>query len=528
MAAETWIRLAESRDAGLVRSLTATYNSGTAVVEDRCRRLASMGRAYIERFGSGPVSVYRAPGRVNLMGRHIDHQGGYCNMMALEADIYVMGGIGAPRRLRLHSTASDRFPHAEVDLDHALDGYTGGSWEEYVTTPAVQERVRRAGGVWSGYAVAALARISAECPAAESFGLDAVVAGNVPVAAGLSSSSAVVVAIMEAIVDLAGLELTPERFVTLCAEAEWYVGTRGGAGDQAAMRFARPGHVIQLGFHPLNVERAAAWPNGYALLVANSGLQARKSDGARNRFNQRVACYHIGREILLRRRPELRDRVERLRDLAPSWLNVPDAEVAEMLLDLPIALERHQISDHIGAESAERLLSTHDCGGEPYPIRSVVLFGLSECERSRRCADLLARGAVAEIGRMMNVSHDGDRVSSAAGGWAGRRAAQCSDADVRALAMECRNGRSLADQPGAYGCSTQDIDAMADILLETPGVLGAQLSGAGLGGCLMALVQAEQVDEAHARLVSGYYAPRGLEPETLVCRPAGGCGPILP
>jgi len=491
-------------------------------------RLAKVADKYLERFGDHEVAVARAPGRVNLMGRHVDHQGGHCNMMALEPDVFVMAGTSSDNTLSLINLDPVRFPDSEIPLSAALEGYGGGDWSAYVDSGVARNRARQAGGRWHIYVEAALARVMAEYPDIPIHGLRAVVHGSVPIAAGLSSSSALVVASTEAILALCGLSMTPADFVRLCAEGEWYVGTRGGAGDQAAMKFARRGAVVQLGFHPLTVEASAPWPADHTLMVANSRLEARKSGSARDIFNQRVACYHIGREILRHRRANLRERVQHLRDLTPARLGAPDHQVAAMLLDLPEALSRSEVADAVGKENAERLLSSHDCGDAPYPIRGVVAFGLAECERSRLCAELLADGDIESIGKYMRVSHDGDRVSSLDGTWQWHAGKPYGDDEVGRLVSLCRDGHRLADEPGAYACSTPEIDAMVDILLEVPGVLGAQMSGAGLGGSMMALMRTDAVGRAKQALVRSYYEPRGLEPAILSCAPASGCGLINP
>ncbi len=527
MTASQWLAHAEARSAALRRSLQAVYGPSPETVEGRFRRVAEMARLFIASFGDRAVVVARAPGRVNLMGRHVDHQGGHCNMMAIEGDVYIMAASAGSDLLRLRNVEGTRFPAVDAPLQHLLAGYTGQEWELYVGSAEARDRARQASGAWHYYVQAALARIAAEHPSAGPSGLDAVVAGNVPLASGLSSSSAVVVSAMEAVIALRGLDLAPQRLAELASEAEWYVGTRGGAGDQAAMKFARTGCVVQLGFHPMSVGRIARWPQGFALLVANSLQQARKSDGARDRFNQRVACYHIGREMLLVKRPHLRDRVEHLRDLTPHRLGWPDSAVADMLHDLPCALRRDQIAPEIGDEMAERLLLTHDCGDDAYRVRSVVLFGLAECERSRRCADDIAAGAMDRIGRLMNVSHDGDRVTSTDARWQWSEGRQYPDADLDDVVRRCDYGETLADQPGGYACSTARLDSMVDAVLQVEGVLGAQLSGAGLGGCMMALMRESSVDAARDALIRRCYEPWGLEPSLFVCRPVAGCGPIV-
>jgi N-acetylgalactosamine kinase len=67
---------------------------------------------------------------------------------------------------------------------------------------------------------------------------------------------------------------------------------------------------------------------------------------------------------------------------------------------------------------------------------------------------------------------------------------------------------------------------MVDIALDTPGVLGAQLSGAGLGGCMMVLVKQDAATSFIERINAGYYEPAGLDPAALPITPITGSGPL--
>ncbi|MBM3496315.1 MAG: hypothetical protein FJX72_18635, partial [Armatimonadetes bacterium] len=99
--ASHWLCAASGRDPSLVAALNRVYGSGSDVVHARTGRIAAMARTYHARFGDAPVVLARAPGRVNLMGRHIDHQGGHCNMLAIEADLYVMAGLRDDATVRM-------------------------------------------------------------------------------------------------------------------------------------------------------------------------------------------------------------------------------------------------------------------------------------------------------------------------------------------------------------------------------------------------------------------------------------------
>ena len=83
--------------------------------------------------------------------------------------------------------------------------------------------------------------------------------------------------------------------------------------------------------------------------------------------------------------------------------------------------------------------------------------------------------------------------------------------------------------PGiAYvGHITPEIDLMVDVALSVPGVAGAQLAGAGLGGCMMVLAHRDATAELAERMNGAYYERKGLAPDVSVCTPIAGSGVLL-
>jgi galactokinase len=158
------------------------------------------------------------------------------------------------------------------------------------------------------------------------------------------------------------------------------------------------------------------------------------------------------------------------------------------------------------------------------------MFGITECARSVRAADCLRRQDMDELGAMMKISHDGERCNATRpDGSAEPFAIDISDAALRRL-IEDLASKDLArieqaqlwNQPGAYRCSTQEIDTLVDIAGRTPGVAGAQIAGAGLGGCAMVLVRAENAAALEANLLRDYYTPRQLPNGVVRCTPSAG------
>jgi N-acetylgalactosamine kinase len=526
-----WLGAMEARDTRVLSQLRETYGGDDAAAERTRQRLLRLLTRHLQRFGDQPVAIARAPGRVNIMGRHIDHQGGHVNMIAIDRDVHVVVSLRSDRQVHLQNLRSQEFPPREFSLDELLQGYQPGAWVEFVNSAAVLQAAAAARGEWSQYVKAVCARLQAHYADFRLPGFNLSADGDVPIGAGLSSSSAVVVATMEALLHLNRFVLPPEQFVDLCGEAEWYVGTRGGAGDHAAMKFAQRDAVVTMRFFPFQVMGTVSFPKGYRFLVCHSHQQARKTAGARDQFNHRVACYHLGREWLKHTFPHLAAQVEHLRDIHHERLGVSLAELYRLLRHLPELVERQHILERLPTERVLPYLGTHDEKLNRYPLRSVVMFGLAECERSRRTAEVLRDGRLDTFGHWMNCSHDGDRVVR----WNDDGSeyqpfhVDYSDTALQTLAERAEQHAGEADlvlQPGAYACSTPEIDWMVDVALQVPGVLGAQILGAGLGGCILVLVREDACNAVQEALTDRYYAPRGLEPEMFVCQPVAGSGVI--
>jgi len=136
---------------------------------------------------------------------------------------------------------------------------------------------------------------------------------------------------------------------------------------------------------------------------------------------------------------------------------------------------------------------------------------------------------------MMSISHDGDRVTKS--GPDGRVPCDnaATDQMLDALIADVESGdphraarASLWRQPGGYGASVEELDVLVDLALDTEGVMGAGLVGAGLGGSVVAIVENARAEALIERFARDYYAPRGLPPAAQVVRPVGGSGVLTP
>lgn len=121
--------------------------------------------------------------------------------------------------------------------------------------------------------------------------------GCVPVAAGLSSSSSLVVASALAFCTCYKIEITRKELGELCRVAEYYIGTMGGGMDQSISCFGLTNCAIHITFFPLNGE-IVNLPNGCAWVVANSYVSSEKAVAASQQFNKRAVEGIFGAKIL--------------------------------------------------------------------------------------------------------------------------------------------------------------------------------------------------------------------------------------
>ena len=492
------------------------------------------------------VAIVRAPGRINLMGRHIDHRGGIVNPITLSSELIAVVAPRSDDVISAHNVEWVKYTKAQFRISESIPPRKLANISEWDRWTMAQVEEKRKHGEqihWTDYIKGAAVMLQEHLRENDSTfklklkGMDLVAYGDVPPSAGLASSSALFMIASEALVALNGLRINDEEFVRLCGYGEWYVGTRGGAGDHAAIKYSRQGCVSHIRTNPLSISYSP-FPKGLKVVVFHSLEVAQKSGGARDIFNQRVACYEFGLMLMLARHPELREKVYQLSDINICTIgSVP--KIYKLILELPMIASLHSILASLPSEQHEhafKVASTHASPKHGYPIRGVCLFGISECERSRRFIELLQGEHVNELGLLMKISHDGDRVAKMdKRGRMRKYETRCDDAHLNRLIKKCeRLGEEAIEaelwrQPGSYRCSTISIDFMVDVANSVDGVIGAQLSGAGLGGCMMALAREDAVEKLIEEMTKRYYEPKGQKPCYVIATPiAGSCVVSLP
>jgi len=283
------------------------------------------------------------------MGEHIDYNGLPVFPMAIKRAVRVMFRGRDDDGVRIRSLDS-RYPPGTFRLQEAIPADPPGEWTNYVKAGAQ-----------------ALCELSPRLR-----GLDAVVSGDIPVAAGLSSSSALVVAVAMALIHVNELAIEPTNLMRLLARGERYVGTQGGGMDQAISIGARQDHAALINFDPIALEYVRV-PAGWRFVVASTLVPAQKSGPAQQAYNQRTIECRRALELVADRLGEAPGLVS----YGGLMTKYPrDALDAAASVELDDVLERR--------------------------FRHVIREG----DRVRQAVGAMQAGEVDRFGELMNASHE--------------------------------------------------------------------------------------------------------------------------
>lgn len=252
-------------------------------------------RCHADLGPSGERFSLLVPGRLEFLGKHTDYAGGRSLVCAIERGIVFAASAGPDDRVRI--VDAGRQETLQFPLSPALEIDSG----------------------WATYPMTTARRLARNFPGIRT-GVNLVFASDLPPAAGLSSSSALVTGCFMALTRLSGLTEhplyrehlgTPERVADYvsCIEngrdfgplqGDTGVGTLGGSQDHAAILLSEPGRLLQCAFHPLRRERLVTLPAGHLFGIAISGVVAEKTGDALQRFNR--AARRAARVIEIARR----------------------------------------------------------------------------------------------------------------------------------------------------------------------------------------------------------------------------------
>ena len=260
---------------------------------------SQVARRFSDLFGAHPA-IFRAPGRVNLIGEHTDYNDGF--VMPCAIGMYTRAAI-SPRTDRKLVLRSGQFSKQfEFDLE-SLPAHGIGEWCDYVLGVAVALQQ-------SGYRLQ---------------GANILLQSDIPIGAGLSSSAAIEVASALALLSLAGSDLSLTEIAKLCRKVEnEFIGARVGIMDQLVSCHGKAGHALFLDCRSLQFELLPI-PENVSLVICNTMVKHAHASGEYNR--RREECEE-GVRLLSRQLPDVRA----LRDVSIDELNQFSEDLPERIL----------------------------------------------------------------------------------------------------------------------------------------------------------------------------------------------------
>jgi galactokinase len=370
-------------------------------------------REFERRFQTPPSFVVRAPGRVNLIGEHTDYNDGFVLPLAIDRAVWIALRPRIDRYVLAYSL--DFAGSTTFSLDDLARSNAG--WTEYIKGVAwVLQQVGHKLHGWEG-----------------------VIAGDVPVGAGLSSSAALELAVARAFAAVSDLPWDAATMARLGqrAENEW-VGVRCGIMDQMISAAGRAGHALLIDCRSLHTA-AVPFPPETTVVVLDTATRRGLVDSAYN--ERRRQCESAA----------LVFGVSALRDVS------------------------------VGRFEAE-------CSQLDETTRRRARHVVTENERTLQAADAMRRGDALSAGSLMNASH-----------------------------------ASLRDD---FAVSSRELDIMVECGQAHPACQGIRMTGAGFGGCAVALVHRDQAKAFTSDVAARYEAITGITPILYVCAATDGAAVV--
>ncbi|MBI2433118.1 MAG: hypothetical protein HYV26_09630 [Candidatus Hydrogenedentes bacterium] len=496
LPAAAWLAACQSPSPEFSASLSAIYGNDEANLTRRTALVEHGLHCFLDLYGNQPVQVLRAPGRVNLRGMHVDTHGGWLNLMTHQREVVVIAAPRADQQFQFHN-ADPGYSPVEVAAEPflMLPAFLG-AWSAFLQSELVCNHIQERRGHWGLYLLGCVLRAHHAAPGRPLLGMNAVVASDLPCGASLSSSAALCVAVLLAILGRNEISLADDALILAARDAEWFTGARTGTGDQTAVVCGRRGQILNVAVLTEDFELSSArhvpFPAALDLLIINSFTERSLSGNdllnyTRNRFAYSIALDVLRQEMLRAGFPEEQvHHLDRLSKMTPDRFE-SRCDLYSLLQRVPETISLSQLRHKYELPELDAHyqkyfgLISQASRPESIALRGPLLFALTESERARVFPGLLQAGAFEAAGACMLLGHDGDRVS-----WGGGTPWRSMEVTNDALERLAVANTPLAQVPGVYGASSLILDALVDCAMSA-GALGACLTGAGIAGSVLAL-----------------------------------------
>lgn len=457
-------------------ALEPVYGDGSQLEETQLR-FDTLKSKFVEVFTHPPRVFARSPGRVNLIGEHIDYEGYSVLPMAIRQDtiigIHRHEPVDGEKLLRI-ANVNDKYslctypadPNQEIDLKthrwghYFICAYKG--FYEFV----------KAKGLDVGPPV----------------GLDIMVDGIVPTGSGLSSSAAFVCSATIAIMAAFNLNFPKKELAQLTCECERHIGTQSGGMDQAISVMAQTGFAELIDFNPIRATDVAL-PAGGTFVIAHSLAESQKAVTAATNYNNRVVECRLAAIVLgikLGMKPE--DAIAEVKTLSDvEGLCVSFAGTRNSS-DPVVAVKEFLNEEPYTAEDIETITEEK--------LSSIFTNSQSSLDVLRAAKHFKLHQRAAHVySEAKRVHAFKDTVSS-----------NLSDEDKLKKLGDLMND-SHHSCSVLYECSCPELEELVKVCREH-GALGARLTGAGWGGCAVALVKESIVPQFILNLKEKFFQSR--------------------
>ena len=373
-------------------------------------------KEFSDRYGSNPEHIFFCPGRVNLIGEHIDYNGGMVLPCAISPGTWLAISKNKDKKIRFQCL---NFPESA-----ALH---------------LQESYSKAGSQWFNYPLGVIHEFIQHSNSIS--GLNMLFAGNLPIGAGLSSSASIEVLTAFALNEMFAIHLSLKEIALLSKKVEnEFIGVNCGIMDQFAVAFGKRNKAILLNCDTLGYKYIPFETGNYSLVIINTNKE-RKLIGSK--YNERFAECGLALTALKK--------------------ELPVNNLCEVTLH-DFSANRHLINDLV--------------------LEKRALHVISENFRVGESADALNAGQLFTFGKLMYASH-----------------------------------HSLKE---LYEVSCIELDTIVDFCTSFEGCIGARMTGAGFGGCAIALVKQTSSTDFAEKLSIYYEKIIGNKPEIYQCEIGDG------
>jgi len=448
------------------------------------KRVQHLIKAFENKYKNDAEYIVRSPGRVNLIGEHVDYCGYDVLPMAINKDILFAVKLRNDNIINLSNTEK-KF------TDKAFDTKDRESMK--ITKEQIKNRH------WTLYFKAAFLGVLENFDINNFKGMDIMISGNIPKGSGLSSSSAFVCGALMSILKANKTDNELNTYKTdylanICIKCERHVGVDSGGMDQTICMMAQKGYAKHIKFIPKLAGDNVSLPNvnKCSWLIANCLREHTLMDdkGTQN-YNTRVLECRLGTLMLgkglkldkwedYKTLRQIQDKTGlKLSELLDKSMDIIDSKKLTIHECLDILELRYiDLNDKLSdLKTGQKFLKM--CYDNKYqlPIQLRVLHVYGEALRVLKFKELCNNniignnkselGVMKELGKLMNDSHESCRIRY-----------ECSCVELDDLVDKCRNG----------------------------GAIGSRLTGAGWGGCVVNLVQNNKINDLKLYLKKNYYA----------------------